>query len=47
MEKSLSSETLKERESKNGKHKMEMWHIFMLRRVFFPLNAAEFSSLNR
>lgn len=47
MEKSLSSETLKERERENGKHKMEMWHIFLLWRIFFPLNTAEFSSLNR
>lgn len=35
MEKSLSSQTLKERERENGKQKMEMWHIFMLWRVFF------------
>lgn len=41
-EKSLSSQTLKEREKENGKHKMEMWHIFMLWKAFSPQHSRIF-----
>lgn len=44
--KSFISNFQRERERKNGKRKLELWHVFMLWR-FFPLSTAEFSLLNR